>query len=550
MGRDGKVSVDLVLLGGTVLTMDGDRTAQALAVDGGVIAHVGSAAEIGALAGPETEVVHLAGRAVIPGFIDAHNHFSMTTFEPVSVDCSIPPLEGKRAVLDAIAAAAQDAVPGQWIWGLGYRARMGTTTTASLPEPLTRGDLDEVAPENPVIVMASSYHACFANSAALALAGVDEHSVDPDGGEIVRDAAGKPTGVLWERAMDPLHLLSMRAHIDRYGEEVMAGLIERNARRHLAHGITSVGDAQVMPESAKLYRSAEQQGKLPITIHEMRGGTGFFAEPAEAARGDFLDDSPTDRLRGGTVKIFMDPAHPSTARTRIHPDGTQEHIGRPYYTPEAAARLVRTATDRGLQVAIHALGNWAVELALDAIEPVASQAHASDLRPRIEHFSLASLDQIRRASALGVIVNVQPPFLYRSTPQMEASRAELGVDRSQVPLRTLLDEGVQVAASSDSPCAPLPPLLGLYSIVSRHVRTGVAPIAPEEAVSVLEGIRAYTMGSAYAMSREREVGSLEPGKRADMVVLSHDPMNVSPEEIREIEVRQTYVGGQLLYDQL
>ncbi len=539
----------LVMLGGTVLTMDEARPrATALAVEDGRITAVGATAEIATRVGPETEVVHLAGRCVAPGFIDPHNHFSMTTFEPVSVDCRIPPLDGKQGVLDAIAATAGDTLRGQWIWGLGYRARMGAVQAIAGPDPLTREELDEVAPDNPVCVMASSYHACFANSAALKLAGIDRDTPDPKGGEIRRDASGEPNGILWERAMDPVHRLSMTAHMDYYGEDTVADLVRQNAMRHLSHGITSVGDALVMPESAAIYRMADSRKKLPITVHQMRGGSGFFAEPHEAAAGAFIDEEVTDRLRGGTVKIFMDPVYPSTARTKFHPDGHHENFGERYYRQEEADQIVESVIEQGLQVAIHCLGTWAIEQALDALEPVMSRALAADLRPRIEHFSTATMAQIKRAASLGVIINPQPPFLYQSGPQAEVTRAENGIDAAQVPLRTMIDEGVMIAASSDFPCAPVEPLLGLYSIVSRKTRSGEGPVSPDEAISAMEGIRLYTMGSAYAMRRDHEVGSLEVGKRADMVVLSHDPTSVSPDYIREIVVQQTYVDGERLYE--
>jgi len=534
--------VDLVLLGGNVVTMDTSRPrASALAVQDGKIVALGASEELARLVDPGTEVVQLSGRAVLPGFVDPHNHFSMTVFEPVSVDCRIPPLAGKPGVLDAIAAAAAGALPGRWIWGLGYSARGGIA-----PSQLTRGDLDEVAPNNPVCVIDSSVHACYANSAALALAGIDRSTPDPDGGRILRDANGEADGPLWERAMNGVHQQSMAALIDYYGEDAVADLVHQNAMRHLAHGITSVGDANVMPESATMYRLADARGKLPIVMHQMRAGDQFFAPPEKAAHGAFSDDDVSDRLRGGTVKIFMDPVFPENAGLRIHPDGRREQLGRPYYTQAQADELVLAAAERGLQVAIHCLGTWAIEQALNALEGALRKFPASDVRHRIEHFSAPTREHMQRSSSLGITAVHQPPFLYTFGERAAATLAERGIDAPPAAMRSMLDAGMSVAASSDFPCAPLEPLIGLYSIVSRRTRSGVI-VAPEEALDAMEALRLYTLGGARAMNRDHEVGTLEVGKRADMVVLSHDPTAVAPEFIREIVVQQTYVDGKRLY---
>ena len=535
--------MELLFTGGRVLTMDAlDRIASGAAVRDGRITAVGSDDEVRRAAAPDAVHVELQGRALLPGFCDPHNHFSMTTFEPRSVDCRVPPLAGKAAVLDAIAAAAAGSPEGRWIWGLGYSAG-GRNPQAAL----LRGELDEAAPNNPVCVMDSSYHACYANSAAMALGGITRSTPDPRGGEILRDARGEASGMLWERAMNPVHQASMRAHIDRLGPDVVAGLVEQNARRHLSHGVTSVGDAVVMPESAEIYRLADERGKLPIMIHQMRGGNGFFAAPEAAAEGAFLADDVSDRLRGGIVKIFMDPVYPSFAMTKCHPDGSLEELGAPYYGQDEVDQLVINAAKHGLQVAIHCLGNRAVDMALNAYERVQRELPREDPRYRIEHFFFGELEQMERARSLGVIISHQPAFLYSVGGGLEAYGIEAGLDvPPPLPYRSLLDSGVTVASGSDFPCAPLEPLLGLHSLLSRRGRDGQV-VGAEQAIAPLEALRTYTINSAAAMFRDREVGSIEVGKRADLVVLSHDPTLVDPAHVREIAVQQTYVDGKLEY---
>ena len=533
--------MDLVLTGGTVLTLDGKSTrAQAIAVEDGKIKAVGDSAEIAAMAGPNTQIRHLSGRTVIPGFVDPHTHFSVTTLEAVAVDCSVPPHENVNSILDAIAAAASAAPDGQWIRGWGMSSsRLGDGVR------LLRADLDEAAPNNPVCIMDSSCHSCYANSAALRLAGIDRHTPDPSHGQILRGDDGEPDGTLWEGAMDPVYNLSLRAHLDHYGDSI-ADLVDINARRHAALGITSVGDACVVPDAAELYRRANAARKLPITMHQLIAGDGFFAAPEATSRGERVPET-SDRLRAGTMKIFMDPVFPSAARFKFSPDGHVEHTGVRYYTQEEADELTLNAHKRGMQVAIHALGAWAVEQALDSFERALREHPVEEPRFRIEHGGSPTLQQVKREASLGVIASLQPSFLWGMNASYLDRIKEDGDQILVYPLRTMLSEGVTVAASSDNPCADLNPLYGLYSLVTRKTRSLDTPIVPEEAVTAEEGLRMYTLGGAYAMNREHEVGSLEVGKRADMAVLSQDPTSVSPDSIKDIVVEQTYVDGQSVY---
>ena len=535
--------MDLVLLGGRVLTMnDAAPRAEALAIRDGKIVAVGDSAHIASMIQPATEVVPLNGRSIVPGFIDPHTHFSTSTFEPVAVDCRIPPMRGKTQVLDAIAAAAAAAPPGRWIWGYGYSARRGEH-----PSELTRRELDRAAPNNPVCIFDSSMHCCYVNTSGMASAGIERDAADPDGGEIRRED-GDPTGTLWERAMNPAHEASMGGLIDAFGDQAIADLVHQTGMRYLACGITSAGDAAVTPAAARLYEIADRRGRLPILIHQLRSGEQFFAAPERAARGEVGGEYTSDRIRAGTVKIFMDPVFPRTAAVQFHADGREEQVGKPYYTQEQADDLAVTAARHGLQVAIHCLGTWAIEQGLNAIERANAASSSPDLRHRLEHFSTATRAQIARAAELGLLAVVQPSFLYASTPAALKLRVDMGLDTASLPMRTMLDAGVNVVASSDFPCGPLEPILGIHSIVSRHARDMGDPLAPEEAVTAEEAIRAYTISGARAMHREAEVGSLEVGKRADLVVLSNDPTAVEPFYIREIVVEQTYVDGKRLFD--
>ena len=291
--------MDLVIMGGNILTMDSQNTrASAVAVYEGKITAVGSNTELAKLVGEGTEVVHLAGRTLLPGFIDPHNHFSINALEPVAVDCSVPPHATINSILDTIAEAAKDLPSGRWLRGWGFRTNRLRENRA-----ITRWELDEAAPDNPVCIMDGSVHACYANSAALGLAGVDRNTPDPLHGQILHADNGEPNGTLWEGAMDQIYNMSLRAHLEYYGED-LSNLINHNCLRHLANGITSVGDALVVPDAAELYRIANRLQRIPITVHQMLGAEGFFAPPDRVSNGEISDGNVSDRLRGGTMKIF------------------------------------------------------------------------------------------------------------------------------------------------------------------------------------------------------------------------------------------------------
>ena len=533
--------MDLILLDARVLTLDrSDTRAEAIAVRDGRIAAIGRVVEIEQLAGPDTTVRRIAGRAVVPGFVDPHTHFISSVLEPVSVDCGTPPQDSIASVLDALAAAARVAAPGRWIRGWGFRTRFVREGRAP-----TRGELDDAAPHHPVCVVDGSVHCAYVNSAALRRAGIDRDTPDPPHGRILRDASGEADGTLWEQAADRVYTLSTRDHIAALGDGIV-DLIEDAARRHLALGITSVADALVVPETEAIYRQADAQGKLPMVVHQLLGGEAFFERPDRVLRDGATDGNVSDRLRGGTLKLFMDPMFPSAARIRFHPDGSEERFGGRFYTQDEANEIVLAAHRRGLQVAIHCLGTWSIEQALGAVEHALRARTTEDPRFRIEHFTTPTLDQIRRARSLGVLPVVQPPYMLMRAGGGNLA-ADLGGDVRLHPYRTMLEEGIPVAGSSDYPCAPLDPLQGVAVLVTRRGRSGET-MGLDEAVSPMDALRMYTLHGAISMRREHEVGSLEPGKRADLVVLSDDPTSVSPHAIRDIVVRETWVDGRLVYE--
>ncbi len=298
-----------------------------------------------------------------------------------------------------------------------------------------------------------------------------------------------------------------------------------------------------MPEAAALYRRTAEAQRLLLTVHQMQGGQTFFDIPnvsGEMLRGE------GPMLRGGMLKMFMDTVYPSPVVDYCDHGVPTERVASSYYSTQEAAELATMATARRLDVAIHCVGNHAVHQALGALSAVRQEKAGREARLRLEHFNLGSKEQVARTAELGLMVMMQPGFSHTWGDEYLAWRGEHRHVRI-LPLRSLLDAGVTVAASSDYPCGPLSPLHGMWGAVTRQTATG-RPVDPEEGVSALEALRMYTAAAAMACGREDEEGTIEVGKRGNLVVLDRNPLTCDPATLREIGVVATYVDGQRLFD--
>jgi predicted amidohydrolase YtcJ len=535
--------MDTILRNATVLTMDATaRRASAIGIRGGRIAAVGDEAAVRASLDPEATVVDLRGRTVVPGFIDGHSHFIFSAFEARQVDCSTPPIASLEDVLERIRGAAQGASPGQWVRGWGFhRSRVREQRNP------TRADLDAVSPDNPVVLMDASYHGCFVNSLALALSGIDRHTSPHGQGIIVLDEEGEPTGELFETSGDRPATLSWLDYRDRSADDAIA-LVEANGMRHLALGITSVSDALVDPNGAALYQAAADAGRLPIDIHQMLGGRTFFEAPrlGWAPTQEQLR-SRTGRLSAGTVKVFMDVVHPGPAIDR-RTDHGYRHTGRNFYSRMEAESLVRDIVSAGFEPAVHTLGSCALEQALAAYESVRRSPRGKAASLRVEHFIIATADEVARTADLGVKVVVNPGFVHQwGDMYLHSWRGDdTGPEELRIiPIRSLIERGATVAAGSDYPCAPMSPLVCIQAAVTRASMTGET-VDAEEAIDPIEGLRLYTSSAAIVDGRD-DIGTIEVGRRANLAVLDADPTAVSPTAIGSIDVTETWVDGVCAY---
>jgi predicted amidohydrolase YtcJ len=533
---------DLLLVNANALTMDPEHpTASAVAVAGGRI--------VGVYDGkPDVtakDVIDLHGLTLIPGFHDAHNHMIGFGLSLTEIDLRT----GSQDELYARVAAKAAVTPeGEWIIGSGY----DQNRTGAHPH---RDALDAIAPNHRVWLKHTSSHMCVVNSRVLADLGIGTGDTVPqvDGGRVTTDEAGRPTGLLEERAQE---LVGNLTH--PYPLATLADAVDTAGRRYLAEGITSVTEAGVgggwigqSPVELAAYVAVRDQRRLHVRVELMVVSDAFHplgAHPSDGIetgidlglRTGFGDDW----LRLGPMKIFTDGSLVGRTAAMSAPfEGDPGSSGYLQADADYLTEMIIAAHRAGWRVAAHAIGDRAIDLALDAFADAADQFPRPRPRHRIEHFAAARPDQVARAAKLGVIAVGQGRF---ASELGDGMLAAVGPARAAwlYRQRSLLDAGLVLPGSSDRPVASGAPLLGIHDMVNRRTATG-APFNAAEAITPAEALRAYTWGSAYASKQEGVKGSIAPGKLADFAVLSEDPTAVAPDRIAGLDVVATFLDGHL-----
>jgi len=497
-----------LLVNATVLTMDDSLpVAQALAVKDGRIVEVGGTDEILWLREDEYELIDLEGRTVVPGFVDPHNHFSIGALETFWPDCRAA--DSVEDLQRLLARAATRTPAGEWVRGVGY----DHTRLPGRRHP-TRADLDAAVPDRPVLLMHYSHHQAVASSRALAAAGITRATPDPAGGEIARDTSGEPTGLLFERALSGVEVASREGWEARFVEVAHAATL-----RYAALGITTIQDAAVSPAMARRYAEARAAGALAIDVGEIGvGSRGWF-------------DPPDDATPGAPIKLFADGGYRCAMRVGDRVSGFL------FYDRAALAARMLAAWRVERNVVCHALGNLGVETAVGAIEDALAREPAGRGRVRIDHAMFLDRALLARLVDLGVWTVVQPSFIWDHGGRSPSP------DLLLRPFATAREAGLRQAFSSDYPCGENAPLLGIQAAVTRRTRQG-EPAGLEEALPAEAALRAYTLDAARAAGLEADRGSLAPGKRADLLVLSADPLECRAEAIKDVRVLQTWVNGE------
>lgn len=522
---------DVVFVGRFVTLDPQAPEVEAIAVRDGRITALGSLVEVASDIGPDTRRVQLAGIG-LPGFADAHAHA-----EGLGEQLELLDLQrlSKQEILDRVAAAVRAAAPGAWVQGRGWDQGFWAP-----PEFPTRADLDRVAPDNPVLLTRIGGHSVWLDSRALELAGIDASTPDPDGGRIVRDEHGEPTGMLVDAAVD----IAMGA-VPPVTAEDRDRRLRLALDQYVRWGVTSLHDAAVSLEGIWAYERLLKAGELPIRVYVMALGEGPTREHI-LARGPRID--PAGRLTVRCFKAFLDGALGSRGAQLSAPySDAPSETGLELMQDDAFAELIRRATERGFQVAAHAIGDRAVHRALDVYEAAGAATRA--LRPRIEHVSMVRPEDIPRFAKLGIVASMQPVFVG------EYSRWALqrvGPERIEwvYPTRRIMETGAVVASGTDYPASDSgDPRATLYSLVTRKGadRKPDEGFLPDEAVDVDRALRTMTAGAAYAAFQEHDLGVLGVGRLADITVLSADPRKVPKERLLDLRVLNTIVGGEVVY---
>lgn len=515
-----------LFLNGHITTMD-PRTPVAdalLAVDG-VVEATGSEADLRRRA-PDAAVIDLGGRFALPGFVDAHNHFSLNALAPLEVDCRTPPNGSMRELLERVQTAAAALPPGRWLRGHGY-------DDVLLGGHPTRADLDAVAPHNPVVLVHSSVHRCVVNSAALRAVSVDGADGDPARGWVPLDADGAATGLLYEYATNPFQAASLREYA-RVHEAALPDLVGRAEADLLAQGITAAGDVYVHPWLFAMYAPAMTR----IAVRPFVGSPfGLFAEPWDGVQDAVAPGYRWTHAPG--VKIFADGGGNTTATSMA--SGVSPRFR--FYAQSRLDALVAWAhggSGVSMPIAIHAAGDIAVTMALDAFE-AAIRAHPdTEPRFRIEHAITIKEADIPRLARLGVILVTQPAIVFHSGARLAAAKLAVGV--RVAPFRAMIEAGVTVAFSSDSPCYSLSPLWQMWCAVTRSLEGG-GTLDDGQAVTTEQALHAYTVAGAQAIFAPQVHGSLAPGGRADITVLSANPRATPLNRWSDIRVERVFVAA-------
>lgn len=523
---------DLVLLGGRVITVDpAGAIVQAVAIRGGRIQAAGTDEEIRTLVGPATQEIDLKGRAVTPGLIDAHCHLQVQGLMNSWYVPFLPPEVKAMADLQAKLAQVVAATPkGEWVQGYFLVVAEGV-----LPN---KQDLDPVSPDHPVWILQQGGHYGSCNSVALQIAGITAETPDPTGGVIERDARGEPTGVFYNhRAMDVL-----RRHAPVYSVETVRENIVTTQPLFAACGVTSFHDNNVRGvEAVAAYQAAGQQGDMML-----RGAVYYTLEwPSDVERAlkEIEYGEGGEMLRFAGFKFLLDGQAKMAYCHEPH-NGVRWDL--PTWEPRSFKEAVRSLHDTGLQISVHCVGDAAVDLTLDAYEEAMNANPRTDPRHRIEHVILTTPEATQRMRDLGVVACAQPQFL-RLTVNGYTSIYGEERGRRTIVTREWLDNGVHLALGSDAPTTPwYTPQVTLLGAVARPTLDGT-PYMPEQALTMEEALRAHTMGSAYALHEETVKGSIEVGKLADLAVWEQDPLSATPQQLYNVPIDMTLVGGKVVY---
>ena len=536
-----KLSANRILINGKIITVDpNDSIVEAAAIKDGRFLAVGLSDEIRELAGKNTAIMDLEGKTCLPGIIDSHTHPGMAASIITEINCRQPSVKSIEDILGMVKERADELGPGKWVRGSNFN-------DSKLEENrhITRRELDEAAPQNPVFIMSDTGHQALANSRAFELAGIDMDTPDPPGGEIERGEDRQATGLLYETAARLVGKV-----IPPYTVEELKTGFRTVMDQFSEWGITSTHDASAYASSVRAYRQLWLEGLRQVRINLMV--SAFPQQPEDADTLQALTNLGIesgfgdDWLKFMTLKIMGDGSGAGGTAGVYEPQHRGPRgLGLMMTDPEIIEGLVLKAHESGIRCSIHSIGDRGIDVALDCIEKAQKANPRPDMRHRLEHNSLCTPRQLARIKELGVTPSSSIGYMYGLGDQYQEN---FGPERSRWlhPHKTMKEMGIIAGGNNDCPITYYSPFTQMYAAVTRKTSTGLV-VGAEEAIGIMDAIRVYTYNGAYLSKDEDRLGSIEPGKLADMIVIDRDITNIPAEEILDTQVLTTIVGGEIVF---
>jgi hypothetical protein len=538
-----------VLRNGKIATVDQAKPeAQAIALRGDIIAAVGSNDEIQPLIGANTEVVDLEGQFAMPGIIEGHGHFMNLGQSKMNLD--LMDVKNWNEVIDMVGTAARQAKPGDWILGRGWHQEKWDAK----PEPSVEGfpvhdALSKVSPNNPVMLTHASGHGAFVNAKAMELAGINERTPNPPGGEILKDTSGRPIGMLRETAQNLAGRAQGEWRAKKTPEENKADAhrrIQLAVEEALSNGITSFHDAGEDFATVDIVKEALANGELGIRLWVMvRDSNENLKAKLASYKAVGLGDK---RLTIAALKKTIDGALGSRGAWMLEPySDLPGHTGLNTIPVEEVEEAAQIALEHGVQLNVHAIGDRANRQVLDIFEKAfQSRPDLKDLRWRIEHAQHLSLADVPRFGPLGVIASMQGIHATSDAPYVLARLGAKRAEEGAYVWQKLMKGGAVISNGTDVPVERINPIANFYASVTRKLKDG-STFYPDQRMTREEALKSTTWNAAFAAKEEDIKGSLAPGKLADVTVLSRDLLTVPDEEILATKVVYTIVGGKIVY---
>lgn len=532
---------DSVYINGSIYTMDEKQpNAAAIAVKGQKLIFVGSNENVKNYIGNNTKITDLKGKTVIPGLMEGHMHLPMLGENLMKVDAFWKP---KAEIIAAVKAEVAKVQPGEWITGFGWN----NTIWEDKSYP-TKEELDAVAPNNPVVMERTDGHMIWVNSKALELAGITKDSVNPQGGEILRDTGGNPTGCLTDTAGEPVQKIIPALSEDRKKEAIV-----KAESQLLSYGFTSIMDAGSNMDTINQYHALYKDGKLKIRLYSLIGGD--WGGTIGKAERDYIANNPPkkglydNRLSINAVKFFADGSLGSRSAALLEDYSDRAgHQGNYKFTDQQIFDEMKDPYNKGYQIATHAIGDGAINQVINAYEKLMKANPREDARLRIEHFQIAQVSDIQRIADLKILPAMQPTH---ATSDKTMAEDRVGAERMKgaYAWRKVIESGNIIIGGSDAPVELVNPYHGLYAAVTREGRDGQPEGGwyPGESMTREEALKAFTIWTARGQFEEDLKGTLEAGKLADFVVIDRDYMKCPANELKDIQALTTILGGEVVY---